>query len=133
GRTITFDPPATEADARVVDQSGRTLDEGSTVIVDGELPSQALLTFSTSDSVTTTLTSIQLYSGARVRIERARIPRFSIATTPIEITLRLLAGRVQILNQRQDGHDLKLLVHSDHMSALLPDGSYSFEVLPDET
>jgi hypothetical protein len=135
GRTITFGPPATEADARVVDQTGRALDEGSTVIVDGELPSQALLVFSASENVTTTLASMQLYSGARVRIERARMPRFSIATAPAEITLSLLAGRVQILNQHQDGdgHDLRLLVRSEHMSALLPNGSYSFEVLPDET
>ena len=134
GRTFTFSPPATEADARVVDQSGRTLDEGSTIIVDSSLPSQASLSIDATDGVTSSLMTMQLYSGARVRVERARVPRFGIATTPSEITIRLLDGRVQIQNlQTEDKRALKLTVLSEQMSAVLPPGDYSFEVKADET
>jgi hypothetical protein len=134
GRTFTFSPPATEADARVVDQAGRTLDEGSTIIVDSSLPSQAALSIDATDGVTSSLMTMQLYSGARVRVERARVPRFSIATAPTEVTIRLLDGRVQIQNlQTDDQRSLKLTVISEHMSAVLPPGDYSFEVNGDET
>ncbi|HEY3342327.1 MAG TPA: hypothetical protein VGK81_09925, partial [Anaerolineae bacterium] len=66
GRAFTFTAPATEADARVVDQSGRALDEGSTIIVDSSLPSQAFLSINEAEGVTNTLMTMQLYSGARV-------------------------------------------------------------------
>ena len=134
GRAFTFTPPSTEADARVVDQAGRRLDEGSTVIVDNSLPSQAFLIISQAEGVTDTLMTMQLYSGARVRIERARAPRFGIATIPTEITINLLAGRIQIQNQQADDRrPLKLQVKSDHMSAILVQGEYSFEVTSGET
>jgi hypothetical protein len=134
GRTFTFSPPATEADARVVDQSGRTLEEGSTIVVDSSLPSQAFLSISEADGITDTLMTMQLYSGARVRIERARVPRFDIATAPIEIDITLLDGRVQIQNtQPADKRPLQLTVTSDQMTAVLPLGEYSFEVTTDET
>jgi hypothetical protein len=134
GRTFTFTPPATEADARVVDQTGRTLDEGSTIIVDSSLPSQAFLSINETEGVTDTLMTMQLYSGAHVRVERSRVPRFGIATAPSEITISLLDGRVQVQNLQPEGkRPLKLTVKSEHMSAVLPPGEYSFEANSDET
>lgn len=133
GRTIAFSQPATEADARVVDQSGRDVDEQSTIIVDGDLPSQAFLTIRESDTVTTTLVTMQLYSGARVKIERARIPRFSIATSPIEITIKLLSGRVQLQHEATSSRPVRLEVQTEHMSSLLTPGAYSLEITQDET
>ncbi len=133
GRTNVFAPPVTEADARVVGQEGRVIEEGATVMVDGDIPSQALLTVRESESVSTTLVSMQLYTGSRVRIERARIPRFGIANTSAEISIFLLSGRVQIIRQNRSSHALRLLVKSEQMSALLDNGAYSLEVSPDDT
>ncbi len=134
GRTIAFSPPETEYDARVVDQTGRALEEGGTVIVDNNPPSQAYMTIRSSDGLTTTLVTMQLYSGTRLKVERARIPRFDIATSPMQITLDLLAGRVQIQDQQPDNsRPLDLQVKSEHMSAALSFGEYSFEVTPGET
>lgn len=133
GRTNAFTPPATEADARVVGQDGRALDEGSTIIVDKDIPSQAFLTIGQNDTVTGTLASMQLYSGSRVQITRARIPRFHIADTSSKVDIMLLSGRVQIQTSNLTDHNLKLVVRSEHMSAVLDNGSYSFEVTPDET
>jgi hypothetical protein len=133
GRTNVFAPPVTEADARVVGQEGRVVEEGTTVIVDGDIPSQALLTILENDSITSTLVSMQLYSGARVRVERARIPRFGIASSAAEITISLLTGRVQIQCQNRGSHGLKMIVQSDEMSAVLDSGSYSFEISDNDT
>lgn len=133
GRTIAFSPPATEADARVVDQAGRVLDEQSTIIVDSDIPSQSLLTIRESESDTTSLVTMQLYSGARVVVERARIPRFSIASTPAEISIILLAGRVQIQHEASSHHQVRMEVRSEHISAILSPGLYSLESSADET
>lgn len=133
GRTIAFEPPYSEADARVVGQEGRALEEGGSVIVDSDLPSQALLTIQESESVTHTLISMQLYSGAQVKIERARIPRFSFAASPSEITIQLLSGRVQVQNEEGISHPLRLVVRSEHATARLDRGTYSLEVSPEDT
>jgi hypothetical protein len=135
GRTITFEPPSREADARVVGQDGRTLEEGGTIIVDSDLPSQSLLTIreTEGEGVTDTLLTMQMYSGARLTIERARIPRFSFAATPSEIIIRLDAGRVQVQNGTGSRHPLRVTVRSEHATTLLEKGSYSFEVAPDLT
>jgi hypothetical protein len=136
GRTNAFSPPATEADARVVDQNGRGLDEGGVIIVDSAIPSQAQLTIRETDGVTETLLTMQLYSGARVRVDRARIPRFDIARSPIDIAITVLDGRVEIQNQHPEGpgeRELKLVVRSEHVIAALSQGAYSFEVASEET
>jgi hypothetical protein len=128
GRTIAFEPPAREADARVVGQEGRALEEGGTVIVDSDLPSQALVTIQQAEDVTGTMASLQLYSGTRLKITRARMPRFSIANTPDEINVQLLSGRVQIQVQHQGERALRVTVNTEHATTLLSDGAYSFEV-----
>jgi hypothetical protein len=133
GRTNVFSPPITEADARVVGQEGRIVDEGTTVIVDSDIPSQALLTIRENENVTTTLISMQLYSGARVKVERARIPRYRIANAPADVLISILAGRVQIQNENRSSHSLRLIARSDEVTATLDYGAYSFEVSPDDT
>lgn len=133
GRTNVFSPPITEADARVVGQEGRIIDEGATVIVGSDIPSQALLTIRENESVSSTLISMQLYSGARVRVERARIPRYSISNAPADVLISILAGRVQIQNENRSPRALKLIAHSDEITATLDYGAYSFEVSPNDT
>jgi hypothetical protein len=134
GRTLAYSPPSTVSDARVVDQTGRTLDEGSVVMVDSDPPSQASLSIMAGGGLTETLMTMQLYSGSQVKVERARVPRFDIATAPMQITVDLIAGRVQVHNLHPDSdRPLALQVNSDHMSAVLLQGEYSFEVTPDET
>jgi hypothetical protein len=134
GRTIAFSPPATEADARVVSQDGRTLEEGATVIVDDDGQSQALLTLVPQGAVTDTLTTLQLYSGARVRIERARLPRFTaLSSEPAEFIVFLQAGRMQVQSQHSEERRVKLEVRTELAVATLGVGSYAFETTGDQT
>ena len=133
GRTNVFTAPATEADERVVGQEGRIVDEGTTVIVDSDIPSQSLLTIAENENDPTALVSMQLYSGSRIMVERARIPRFGIASTSSDIMISLLTGRVQILRQNKNARGLRLVVKSDQMSANLDNGTYSFEVTASDT
>jgi hypothetical protein len=134
GRTIAFSPPATEADARVVSQDGRALEEGATVVVDDDGQSQALLTIVPQGAVTDTLITLQLYSGARVRIERARLPRFpALSSEPAEFVLFLQAGRMQVQSQHGEDERVKLEVRTELAVATLGDGSYAFETTGEQT
>jgi len=133
GRTTAYTPPETEADARVVSQEGRALEEGGTVIVDDDSQSQSLITIVSGGEVTDTLITLQLYSGAQVTIERARLPRFeSLSNTPAEFVFYLQAGRMQVQNQL-GARNANVSVRTDLAVTRLGDGSYSFEQLPDET
>ena len=132
GRTTAFTPPETEADARVVSQDGRQLEEGSTVIVDDDSQSQALITIIAGEG-SEPLATLQLYSGARVTLERARLPRFeSISNQPAVFVIYLQSGRMQVLNQFGDAR-VGMEVRTGLAVTRLGGGSYSFEQSPDET
>ena len=134
GRTIAFCPPTQEADARVVGQEGRAMEESCSVVVDNDLQSQSLLTISAGGSLTDTLVSLQLYSGARLTIDRARLPRFeNLTTAPAVFSIHLKSGRIQVQHQHPPEQHVRLVVWTDLASTTLDTGSYSFEASPEET
>ncbi|MCS7061719.1 MAG: hypothetical protein RMN25_11220 [Anaerolineae bacterium] len=133
GRTIAYCPPAVEADARVVSQEGRALEEGCTAIVDRDTQSQGLLTIA-AEASPDAIVNVQLYSGARVTIEQARLPRFdTLSSSPATFVLRLQAGRIQVQRHTYPGHAVRLVVKTDLATTTLDVGSYSFEASVDQT
>jgi hypothetical protein len=119
----------TENDARVVSLDGRPLSEGSTVIVGPE--SVGLLTF--GSDLANPFHTFQLYSNARLRIDRARLPRFTGAGLDDEFTLSMSDGRVQISAQPQ-GRPFTLRIIGNHaITTINTPGSYSIEETPTET
>lgn len=134
GRTIAYCPPARESDARVVGQEGRALEEGCSAIVDNDTQSQALLTIAPVELPGEIIASVQLYSGARLTIEQARIPRFpELTRSPAVFVLRLESGRIQVQHQHPAERRVRLVVRTDLASATLDTGSYSFETSANET
>ncbi len=124
----SYSQSETVNDARVVSLDGRALTEGSTVVTGPE--SVGLLTIGENDSSNPMLT-LQLYSNANVRIERARLPRFDTNTTTAEFNIRLSGGRIQVL--AQPGRRFNLRVTSDFgNTTITTPGSYSFEQTGDE-
>lgn len=121
----------TENDARVVSLEGRPLSEGSTVIVGPE--SVGLLTLGDGNPASPFHT-LQLYSNARLRIERARLPRFAVAGAGDEFTLNMSDGRVQITAQPPQGRRFTLRVNGKHaITTINTPGSYSIEETANET
>jgi hypothetical protein len=120
----------TENDARVVSLDGRPLSEGSTVIVGPE--SVGLLTFGSDPA--TPFHTFQLYSNARLRINKARLPRFTGAGLGDEFTLSMNDGRMQITAQPPQGRPFTLRIIGDHaITTINTPGSYSIEETETET
>lgn len=121
----------TENDARVVSLEGRPLSEGSTVIVGPE--SVGLLTFGDGNPASPFHT-FQLYSNARLRIDKARLPRFAGAGLGDELTLSMSDGRVQISAQPPQGRPFLLRIIGDHaITTINTPGAYSIEETDTET
>lgn len=121
----------TENDMRVVSLEGRALSEGSTMIVGPE--SVGLLTFGDGNSANPFHT-LQLYSNARLRIERARLPRFAVAGADDEFTLSMTDGRVQITAQPPQDRRFTLRINGKHaITTITTPGSYSIEETANET
>lgn len=116
----------------VVTQQGTNLDEGATVEADQSLPTQALLTVSAPDAPDA-LVSVQLYSGAKVAITRARLPRFNISASGHEVIITLLSGRITAQVQQPANRALRVEVRTALASAELDKGNYTFEALSGET
>jgi hypothetical protein len=77
--------------------------------------------------------TFQLYSNARLRIDRARLPRFTGAGLDDEFTLSMSDGRVQISAQPQ-GRPFTLRIIGNHaITTINTPGSYSIEETPTET
>ncbi len=134
GRTIAYCPPAREADARVVGQEGRPLEEGCSAAVDDDAQSQALLTIAPAQTPDDEVVRVQLYAGARLTIEQARIPRFQdLTASPAVFVLRLASGRIQVQHRHPPQRRVRLVVQTDLASTTLDSGSYSFEASADET
>ena len=121
----------TENDARVVSLEGRALSEGSTVIVGPE--SVGLLTLGDGNPAAPFHT-LQLYSNARLRIERARLPRFAGAGAGDDFTISMTDGRMQITARPPEGRRFTLRVNGKHATTIIDKpGSYSIEETAGET
>jgi hypothetical protein len=121
----------TENDARVVSLEGRPLAEGSSVVVGPE--SVGLLTIGASEAPSPTLT-LQLYSKADVRIDRARLPRFPSSAIGDEFNLQLRDGRIQlVVDAPQDRRFNVRIVSDDATTQISTPGVYSLEQAEDGT
>ena len=127
GKLITFGPTESENDGRVVPQEGRRLEEGSTIVLDNDGQSLASLVISIDE--TEPLAKINLYSGARLRVTRARLPRYASSNKPAELLLSLKTGRIQV--QDTDARAGLIEVNTDQVDSKLREGTYSIEVISD--
>ncbi len=127
GKLISFGPTEPESDGRVVGLDGRALEEGSTVVLDNDGQSQASLTVSLKDSGQDA--KINLYSGARLRISRARLPRYASSSRAPELVLTLQSGRIQV--QNPDNSDTPIIVNTNQLTTTLRSGVFSIDILAD--
>lgn len=116
----------------VVTQQGTNLDEGATLEADQTLPTQALLTVFAPDAPDA-LVDVQLYSGAKAIVTRARLPRFNISASGYDVVITLLSGRITVKTQPPAKRPLRVEVRTALASADLGEGNYTIEALADET
>ena len=116
----------------VVTQQGQNVDEGVTLEADQTLPTQALLSVSAPDS-SAALVDVQLYSGAKAIVTRARAPRFGISASGYEVVITLISGRITVKTNAPANRALRVEVRTALASAELSAGSYTFEARADET
>jgi hypothetical protein len=130
GILTTFSPFQSESDARAVGLSSRRFYEGHTVTAGSK--TVGALTFSASENGQTS-TKIQLYSFAKLRLERARVPRFVTDAARDDIQLEMLAGRIQVLAQPLSAHNFKIVIRNEHGDVSIEQpGVYSLEMNANE-
>lgn len=132
GRTIAFGPRETETNARVVGIDGRNIEEGSTIIVDADLPSQAVVVIGV-EATGEPLATVQMYSGAKLRVARAEVPRFSLSTGADRVELQLLAGRVSVSAPQPAQRNTRVEIRTDLATIAIRRGLFTVEHLPAET
>jgi hypothetical protein len=72
--------------------------------------------------------SMRVFAGSTVRLDRLRAPRFARGRTPNAIHINLLGGRVHIGTALSFDSSLDLVIHTLHARARLDaDGSYTVE------
>lgn len=118
------DPPS------VVSLDGYDIGEGSRVALGAD--STGLLTLRDhSSSPSPPLLTLQLYPNTRLRIERARLPRFDSSALSGEFAIRLEGGRIQVTAEALE-RKFNLRIWSDHGSAQIgAPGLYVIERLQD--
>jgi hypothetical protein len=122
---------AYETDATVVSLEGRPLSEGSTVFLGPE--SVGLMTLGERNAANPLLT-LQLYSNANVRVDRARLPRFRSSALGDDFAIRLNSGRIQVLAQPDDGRRFNVRIATDNaITQIDTPGTYSIEQIDGET
>ncbi len=108
---------------------GFPINEGARIVVGDDSQSQGTLII--SDEINSPpYAQVQLYSGAKVRILRARAPRFGASNQPIDIDLYLQSGRIQVQRHASD-QAVRVRVHTGQLASELEVGTYSFEVNDD--
>jgi len=100
------DPPS------VVSLDGYNISEGSLIALSADSAGLLTLLDPRTDPPQTLLTT-QLYANARLRVERARLPRFPASAAQGEYVLRLSGGRAQITIP-QTGRRFTLHLTSDN-------------------
>jgi uncharacterized protein YaiE (UPF0345 family) len=78
-------------------------------------------------------TKIQLYSFAKLRLERARVPRYVTDAARDDIQLEMLAGRIQVMAQSLGAHNFKIVIRNEHGAVSIEQpGVYSLEINANE-
>lgn len=127
GQMSVWRPMQTDRDPpSVVSLDGYDISEGSLVALSTD--SAGLLTLlDNASSPPRPLLTVQLSPNARLRIERARLPRFGASALSDEFVFRLAGGRIQATTHAPD-RKFNLRISSDHGSVLISTpGLYSIE------
>lgn len=123
GRLRWFAQNTNENRAEEVSNRGREIEEGATVIADNDGRTQGLLEVRDNGVL---LARINLYSGARVNVQRARIPRFSSAAQSSVVVLYVQAGRVQV--EHGNVREIDVRVNTANTESALRAGTMIVEV-----
>ncbi|BCX04552.1 MAG: hypothetical protein KatS3mg053_2490 [Candidatus Roseilinea sp.] len=127
GQMSVWRPTQTDRDPpSVVSLDGYDIGEGSLVALSAD--SAGLLTLQdNASSPPQPLLTVQLYPNARLRVERARLPRFGASALSDEFAFRLAGGRIQVTAHAPD-RKISLRISSDHGNVLInTPGLYSIE------
>ena len=127
GKVSTFDANEIEsADAKVVAITGREVTEGTTIVVDADLDSVAGLVITAKDGAQVTM---QLYSGTRLRIERLRLPRYTMSSASDSYVLNIERGRIEVQTDYPSKRKLSLrLVSPQTQSIIGAAGAFGVDV-----
>ncbi len=118
--TVVVELPVGSGPQPLTRGNSMTVPEGTLIYVDET--SEAVVTFFDHSFM-------RLFSGAAVRLERLRAPRFPSSPLPTTVHLSLLAGRIRIGTALSATAPLEMLVSTLYGEAeLAEDGSYAVEV-----
>lgn len=92
---------------------------------------QALLTIRAPQDAAI-LQAVQIYGNTTVAIPQAQTPRFEMSTQPYRVRLLLAQGRLRV-NTSSGTRALESTIDTPQASTALAEGSYAFEVTPEET
>jgi len=133
GTVLLYQPGATEPVA--VTELRKDVAEGSTIVA-GDSPTQAtlrLISEGASEGADEGLGSVQMYTGARLRIEAMRSPLFEMSSEPYQVRLHLDQGQARIFTNSGRQRPLRVEIETPHGSVLLDAGSYQIAVTADQT
>lgn len=130
GTVLLYQPGATEPIA--ITELRKDVTEGSTVVA-GDSPTQATLRLISEGSADEALGSVQMYTGARLQIERMRSPLFDMSSEPYQVRLRLDEGQARVFTNSGQQRPLRVEIETPHGSILLDTGSFQIAVTAEQT
>lgn len=110
------------------------IDVGSVIEAPYET-TQGTLRFVSSDVLSQTLGSMQIYAGTIIEVERIREPFFERSRQPYQVTLRMLEGQASIFNERQVGQRaLRVDLLTPHGTVIMnSEGAYELSTSAEQT
>ena len=112
----------------ITDGNTIEVEEGARISTDAT--SQAILTFFNDSALT-------MYGLTSLRVQSARSPRFGLSQEPDTIVVQLESGRIRVVpavrTNPEVGRGLRFEVHTPQAQIFLSEGSFSVEIVGDET
>ncbi len=130
GTVLLYQPGATEPVA--ITELRKDIAEGS-VIEAGDSPTQATLRLISEGAADEALGSVQIYTGARLAIERMRSPLFEMSTEPYQVSLYLARGQTRVFTNSGRQRPLSVEIKTPHGSIILDTGSFQIAVTDEQT
>lgn len=130
GTVLLYQPGAAEPVA--ITELRKDIAEGS-VIVAGDSPTQATLRLISEGATDEALGSVQMYTGARLAIERMRSPLFEMSSEPYQVRLHLDEGQARVFTNSGQQRPLRVEIETPHGSILLDTGSFQIAVTAGQT
>ncbi len=122
--------PGNTADTRaVIDYT--SVSEGTRVQTDNK--ASATLNLYADDEGREFLATITLYNNAALVVDASRVPRFGYSHAPDRLRLRLEQGRIRVSPQARAVRPIAVEVQTPASTATFGDGSFSVEVMPEDT